>query len=474
MAVWKKAMALTLCGIMAVSVGGCSGSDTAEDEIEVTEGSREEQEAAQSEEAAPEEETTEVLSDLEATISWWTYPIFVQDDGEADGSYEQKLIAEFNQRYPNITVELTMLDYTNGPTQVEDAIAAEGGVLPNVLLDEPGRILSYAKDGVLADLSGLYEDGQASSMVSEGIMSACRLDGTYYIYPLSASNYVMVFNKAMLEDSGAMELMNLEGDRAWTTETFEQVLQRLSEAGCSGGSLYCSGIAGDYGTRSFITNLYDGSLMNEDKSAYTMDSEANRQALTKIREWMEAGWIQNGSGFTGADAVNAFVNGETSYCLLWSLPQELSNAQTLQDNGIETVVVPYPSADGVPTLEYMLNGFCIFSTEDEAKSQASQYLIDFLCNDEAVAAENVVRSGAFPVQTTLGDVYAGNEEAQLYEALLPHSGTYYNKNNGFEVMRIYWYQMESEILNGENSVDVATANFSKYATESLSQTQESE
>ena len=63
--------------------------------------------------------------------------------------------------------------------------------------------------------------------------------------------------------------------------------------------------------------------------------------------------------------------------------------------------MPYPSEDGVPSLEYMLNGFCIFKSEDEAKEQASRFLIDFLCNDKEVAAENVVRSGAFPVRTSM-------------------------------------------------------------------------
>ena len=261
--------------------------------------------------------------------------------------------------------------------------------------------------------------------------------------------------------------MNREGACTWTTEAFEQVLERLNASGFNSGMLYCSGIAGDYATRSFITNLYDGSLMNEDMTAYTMDSEANRQALNKIKEWMEKGWILNGSGSSGADAVASFVEGENSYCLLWSLPQAISNAEALAENGVEVVVMPYPSADGVPSLEYMLNGFCIFENGDEDKLQASRYLVDFLCNDEEVAKESVVRSGAFPVRASMGDVYDGNTEAQLYEALLPYSGTYYNKVEGFEEMRVYWYQMEAEIINGEYSVEDATDSFVEYADKTL-------
>ena len=44
----------------------------------------------------------EVVSDLEASITWWTYPVFVQDEDQADGTYEQTLIRKFNEKYPNI------------------------------------------------------------------------------------------------------------------------------------------------------------------------------------------------------------------------------------------------------------------------------------------------------------------------------------------------------------------------------------
>lgn len=467
MKIKKRWAVFALVGVMAAVLGGCGNKeaqDKATEEVKV--------EAVEEEQT--ESEATEVVSDLEATITWWTYPIFVQDEGQEDGSYEQALLEKFNEKYPNIKVELKMLDYLNGPDEVQALLEAEGGELPNVLLDEPGRISSYAKAGVLDDISDLFTEDVTSDMVSEGILSACRNGDAYVMYPLSGSNYVMAFNRYMIEGSGAIESMNREGACTWTTEAFEQVLDKLNASGFNSGMLYCSGIAGDYATRSFITNLYDGSLMNEEMSAYTMDSEANRQALTKIREWMNKGWILNGSGSSGADAIASFVEGENSYCLLWSLPQAISNADKLAENGVEVVVMPYPSADGVPSLEYMLNGFCIFENGDADKLQASRYLVDFLCNDEEVAKENIVRSGAFPVRTSMGDVYDGNEEAQLYEALMPYSGTYYNKVDGFEEMRVYWYQMEAEIINEEYSVEDATDSFVEYANKTLQKEEQAE
>lgn len=420
--------------------------------------------AVPEEDPAKEQEAVTILSDLEAEITWWTYPIFVQEEGAEDGDYERQLIETFRQYYPNIQVQIEVLDYENGPAKVEEAIA--NGGLPDVLLDGPGRISGYAKKGVLSDLSAVLTEERKNDLVNAEILSACQYGEQTVMYPLSMMNYVIAFNKEMLETCGAIEIMDREGDRSWDTETFALVLEKLNNSGFKAGTLFCSGVSGDYATRSFLTNLYDVSLMNETLDAYTFEGDNAVQTLSQVKEWVDAGWMLNGSGKTGAQAVEEFVNGETSYTLLWGLPQSISNAAALEANGIQVVEMPYPSQDGVPSLEYIMNGFCVFDSKDEAKIQAAQYLIDFICNGEA-ADEHVVRTGAFPVRASLTDVYQGNEEALFYEALTSYSGPYYQKATGFESMRVYWYQMISEVLNGEYGAQAAVEGFHEYANETL-------
>ena len=57
---------------------------------------------------------------------------------------------------------------------------------------------------------------------------------------------------------------------------------------------------------------------------------------------------------------------------------------------------------------------------------------------------------------------------------MSYCGEYYNKVNGFEEMRVYWYQMEAEILNEEYSVDASTESFVEYANQTLEQKEEEE
>ncbi len=97
-------MALSLSGLLVLSAGACRGKEKESDDIEVAPGDKQE-------ETEVPEEVSEVVSDLEATISWWTYPVFVQDADQEDGTYEQTLIQEFNKKYPNIHVNLNVLNY---------------------------------------------------------------------------------------------------------------------------------------------------------------------------------------------------------------------------------------------------------------------------------------------------------------------------------------------------------------------------
>ena len=78
------------------------------------------------------EEPSGNVEDVTTEITWWAYPTFASVDGIV-GKYEQSLADAFNQKYPNITVNVEMLDFQNGPEKTITAI--QGGTGP----DEIGR-----------------------------------------------------------------------------------------------------------------------------------------------------------------------------------------------------------------------------------------------------------------------------------------------------------------------------------------------
>ncbi|MGN0978040.1 MAG: extracellular solute-binding protein, partial [Faecousia sp.] len=116
----KKIIALLLALVMVVGLCACSVSKTEETKPAATQAPEnntpaETEAAAAAPEAAPVE------------ISLWTYPIGKWTD-EATVS---ALLADFNAAYPNITVKVEYLDYTNGDDKVNTAI--EGGQAPDIV-----------------------------------------------------------------------------------------------------------------------------------------------------------------------------------------------------------------------------------------------------------------------------------------------------------------------------------------------------
>ena len=60
---------------------------------------------------------------------------------------------------------------------------------------------------------------------NEALINSCKSGDSYYMYPISSAAFCMAVSKNALEEAGAMDCINLEGDRTWTTEQFEEMMK---------------------------------------------------------------------------------------------------------------------------------------------------------------------------------------------------------------------------------------------------------
>lgn len=456
----KKILSLGLVTALLVSsLAGCGGGA----KTETTAAAAQTTAAASTDTtAAPEApaagETTE--------ITWWAFPTFAQDADKPAGTYEAEIVAAFEAKNPDVKVKLETIDFTSGPEKITAAI--EAGTVCDVLFDAPGRIISYAQNGKLVKLDDMFTDEFVKDVDNEALLNACKSDdGSYYMYPISTAAFFMAVSKNALEDAGAMDCINLEGDRTWTTAQFEEMIQKLSAAGYNGATVYCSGQGGDQGIRAFVTNLYDSQVTNDEVTEYTLNDEGGIKAMTKIKEWVDAGYMLNGSAYNGGEDVDQFVAGNTAFTTLWSPGLASQRAETLKENSIEVIALPFPSEDGVPELEYLVNGFCVFDNGDAARAEASKRFIDFMCNDEEWGPKDVVRTSVFPVRQSMGDLYPGNEDMAFYASLTKYYSPYYNTIKGFAEMRTYWFPMLQAVLNGDATPEDAVNDFVAKANQSI-------
>ena len=394
-------------------------------------------------------------------ITWWAFPTFTQENSsDAVGTWEQKLIDAFEAENPDISVKLETIDFTSGPEKITTAI--EAGTMPDVLFDAPGRIINYGKSGKLADLNDMFTDEFVKDVNNDALLQASKDGDTAYMYPISTGPFYMAFNKAMLEDAGVLDLVK-EG---WSTDDFVKVLESLKGKGYNPGSLFSNGQGGDQGTRAFFTNLNSTSITNDTLTKYTTNDDASVKSMELIKGLIKDGLLMNGSQYDGSADIQNFANGQTSFTLLWSSAQPGTQAKLLEASGVEYLEVPFPSDDGKAELEYLVNGFCVFDKGDEDKIAASKKFIQFICDDEEWGPKNVIRTGAFPVRTSFGELY-DDERMKEIGSWTKYYSTYYNTIDGFAEMRTLWFPMLQSVSNGEVEAKAALDSFTNKANETI-------
>lgn len=394
-------------------------------------------------------------------ITWWAFPVFTQENSsDAVGTYEKSIIEAFEKANPDVKVKLETIDFKSGPEKIVTAI--EAGTAPDVLFDAPGRIIQYGKNGKLADLNDLFTDEFAKDVANENIINASKAGDTAYMYPISSAPFYMAMNKKMLEDAGVADLVK-EG---WTTADFEKVLKALKDKGYTPGSLFASGQGGDQGTRAFIANLYSGSVTDAAVSKYTTDDAKFVKGLEMASSWIQDGLLSNGSQFDGGADIQNFANGQTSYTILWAPAQNGIQGKLLEASKVEVVEVPFPSDEGTPDLEYLVNGFGVFDNKDEKRIEASKRFIQFVADDKEWGPKNVQRTGAFPVRTSFGKLY-DDKRMETISSWTQYYSPYYNTIDGFAEMRTLWFPMLQAVSNGDEKAEAALKTFTEKANETI-------
>jgi len=429
----KKLVSLGLAtAIVAGSLAGCGGSKPAETTTAAP-AAETKAEAAETT-AAP---VAEAPADGVTEIVWWAFPTFGVDTG-----YEQEVVDAFNAAHDDMKVKVEYIDFTSGPDKLTAAITS--GTAPDILFDAPGRIIEFGNAGYLVPLDDLME-GLKDDLTSEALIQTCvGTDGTTWMYPISSAPFYMGLNKEALEAADALQYVNLEGDRTWTTDNFVKMCEALRDAGPTQvpGIVYCGGQGGDQGTRALVNNLYNSSIIGED-GKWNID-ENGVKALTLLKSMYDAQSIDAGFDMAAADELQKFQQETCAMTFCFGTSSEVTYAS----EDYTQIAVPFPSESGKPSLEYLVNGFCVFDNKDDARAAAAKEFIKFICDDAEWGPKSVVKSNAFPVRASFGDLYPGDEHKAMLASWAQYYGPYYNTRAGFAAMRPLWFNMLQQVFNG--------------------------
>ena len=448
----KKQVSAILAASMAASMlVACGGSTSSA----ATSTAPAESTSTASSEAAPAESTAD--AGQAADITLWTYPI-----GKwGDSASVDALLADFNAQYPDIHVTVEYLDYTNGDDQVNTAI--EGGSAPDIVMEGPERLVAnWGAKGLMADLSDLWTDDQKAD-ISASVEAACKdSSGAYYEFPLCMTAHCMAINKTVFEAAGAMQYVDAE-NHTWTTDNFLKAVQAVYDSGKTDvGAIYCSGQGGDQGTRAIINNMYGGTFTDAAHTKYTADSAENIKAIQTL---YDTNGINFDASIVGGDEITLFRNGTLQMAFCWNIAQQLNtdnNDAGLTNDGDEIMPMAFPTASGDPKLCGGIWGFGIFDNGDAAKIEAAKTFIDFIAADPDQVGASVLASTYFPVRSSVGDIYAGNDIMSEYSKFMNYLGDYYQITPGWATARTEWWNMLQRVGTGE-AVETAVATFVENA-----------
>ena len=428
----KRILALAMAAAMALSITACGGGDESTPSGSQPSGSQ------------PSGGGAVTLTVASFNIGGFT-----------DSAAWEPIIEAFNAQNPDVTIEILPVTYQDGDQQLANLIA--GGNAPDIVFEGPERIIgNYANEGLLVDLSDLWE---GVTDIPESISSVSQLDGTYYMYPLSVAAHCMAINYEAFEAAGALQYID-EETRTWTTDDFVAACEALKAAMDAGtitmaetGIIYCGAQGGDQGTRALVNNLYSDYYVTEDGSSYNANSANNVKALELLQGMVDEGTMGVSTSYAAADELQAFANGTCAMTFCWNYSNYSQYAAQTQ---FTPFAMAFPSDDGVPELEMAgPYGLCVFDNDDQAKIDAANEFVKFVCDDQTAGVEAVKTTGFFPAHEGWGDIYEGDETRAPFSLMSEYLGRYYSLTPGWVAQRALWWPMLQAIMG--TGADVQTA-----------------
>ena len=422
----KKLIAMLLALVMVLGMAACTVEKAPETTAPAAEGNT-------------PADTTPAAENIE--ISLWTYPI----GNWVDEATVASLIADFNAVYPNITVKVEYLDYTNGDDKVNTAI--EGNQAPDIIMEGPERLIAnWGEKGLLVDLKDLVPAGTYESVAA----TCTSANGEMYELPVCMITHCMAINRDVFEAAGALQYLN-EETRTWNSvEDFFKAVQAVYDAGHEYvGTVYCGGQGGDQGTRALVTNLGGGTYANAEHTAYTYASVENATALSRL-------YAQDGINFdpsiVAGDEITQFVNGTFQMAFCWNISQEVNNADAL---GFDVLPMAFPS-DSTPSLQGGIWGFGVFNNGDEARIEAAKTFIKFMTESDEQYFKAVAASTFAPCRE-LANSADLNPLLPEYTLVAPMMGDYYQITYNWTNARTEWWNMLQRVMDTDGSVEAILA-----------------
>ena len=275
----------------------------------------------------------------------------------------QAVCDAYTAQHPDVVIEVQVTSWSEYWTKLE--AAGESNTMPDIFWMHTDQILYYADFGILADLTGLYDEVDPNfwtehySQVSIG--NASGSDGRMYGVPKDKDNVVLVYNMEMFDAAGVAY-----PDETWTWDDLMDASQKVYDA--TGKYGYMAYNDEQLGYWNFV--YQNGGYILDENNVYAGYTQpATAEAIKYYVNLQSNDWCPNQAYFAETSPGTAFFSeqGAMFFEGNWNLLSEMRNYPDMVGKWDIAMLPKCPSpasGDGRATIS---NGLC-YSTAAKGKN----------------------------------------------------------------------------------------------------------
>lgn len=224
------------------------------------------------------------------TIQYW----HAHADSQLEGL--NYMIEEFKKVAPHITVEPVFQgSYDDLHQKLLAAVSAKD--VPAVTNVEVSSLPVFSNDGIFQDLTDYIERDKVDlADFSDGMLKAYAYNGKQFGFPLIVSTSVMIYNKTLFDELGA--------NPPQTWDDMDEFISKVAVVNGGKTDRYAFSVPG------WDVWYYDpwminggGSILNEDMTKATIDTEESLRYIKNFEKWFKDGVMQIGYGKGASDTM---------------------------------------------------------------------------------------------------------------------------------------------------------------------------
>jgi multiple sugar transport system substrate-binding protein len=332
-------------------------------------------------------------ADITGTVTFWNG---YAADGDEIKTLTDVVLPAFNKLYPNITVNHQEIPYDDLRQKLVTGLA--GGTLPDVLRADIIWVPEFADQDALLPLDTEMSDfSTISSQVFPGPLSTNKWKDHYYGLPLDTNTRILFYNTKVFQDAGIAAAPA-------TVDEFEADMAQVKSKLGADHYGYAEGGTGAWSVLPWIWS-FGGGVTNADLTTATgtLNGAGTVAAVTKLKEWLDKGYISPSILGGGVATSDQFGKDESATILEgpW-MPGIFKNQYP--DLGFLYATVPA----GPGGSQSVVGGEDIVVFKSTQNKDAALAFTRFMLSEEAQLAMGKV--GQMPVLSSL----SGNADLPAY------------------------------------------------------------